>query len=59
MSNGEFTKKELDEIRDMAIRMYVTDNTYGLTQDTLRIRVIAEATYRLLKQKGKIKDEKP
>jgi hypothetical protein len=59
VSNGEFTKKELDEIRDMAIRMYVTDNNYGLTQDTLRIRVIAEATYRLLKQKGKIKDEKP
>lgn len=57
MGKKTFTRKELDEIRDIAIRLYVNDGTFGTTQDTLRFQVIAEATFTYLKGKGLIKDE--
>jgi hypothetical protein len=57
MPKAEFTKKELHEIRDIAIRMYASENPGSTLQDAFRFRMIAEATYSFLKGKGLIKDE--
>jgi hypothetical protein len=53
----EFTQKELDQIREIAIKGYVTEPRNDATQETLRLKMIVEATYKFLKQKGLIKDE--
>ena len=57
MPKAEFTPKELDQIRDIAIRLYATENPDGTFQDAFKFRMIAEATYSFLKGKGLIKDE--
>ena len=53
----EFSPKELDQIREIAIKMYAVENPGSTLRDEFRFRVIAEATYRFLKEKDLIKNE--
>lgn len=56
MALNNFTIKELDQIRDIAIKLYTSENPGATKQDALRLRVIAEATYQFLKRKGLINE---
>jgi len=57
MNNPNFSQKDLDVIRQIAIQLYTDTNPEGLTQSDYRLQVIAEATYVFLKRIDKLKDD--
>jgi hypothetical protein len=57
MQNPNFSEKELDTIRQIAIQLYNDTDPDGKTTMDYRLQVIAEATYVYLKRMDKLKDE--
>lgn len=57
MNKPNFTDKELDTIRQIAIQLYNDTNPDGKETMHYRFQVIAEATYVYLKRTDRLKDE--
>lgn len=58
MNNPNFSEKELDVIRQIAIQLYNDTDPDGKATMNYRFQVIAEATYVYLKRMDMLKDEK-
>lgn len=56
MKNPNFTDKELDVIRQIAIQLYTDTDPDGKGPGDYKFQVIAEATYVYLKRMDKLKE---
>jgi hypothetical protein len=57
MNNPNFSQKDLDTIRQIAIQLYQDVSPDGRGQADFRFQVIAEATYVFLKHLNKLKED--
>ena len=57
MNNPNFSEKELDIIRQIAIQLYNDTDPDGKDTMNYRFQIIAEATYVYLKRMDMLKDE--
>lgn len=56
MKHPNFSEKELDTIRQIAIQLYTDTDPDGNEPDRYRFQLIAEATYVYLKRMDKLKE---
>lgn len=55
MKNPNFTDKELELIREIAIRLFLDNAANGKTPEKFQLQIISEAVLAYLKSKGRIK----
>lgn len=57
MNNPFFSDKDLDIIRQIAIKLFLDTNPDGKIPDAYKLQMVAEATVSFLKRTDRLKDE--